>query len=181
VVLTTAATVIASQAVISGAFTLVQQAIQLGAVPRLDVRQTSEESAGQVYVVTVRKPHQTAQLSSISHEEIGVYRCVGVWRAGFGGAGGSVGDCWISGGSTRLHGPCAISVLISRKWLQAASVASQSCVPCPRSKHHSCPFEPGPGIPACASMIATPAIVAHMTSPFLALHDRQLVNTVNLR
>ena len=48
--LTTVATVIASQAVISGAFTLVQQAIQLGAVPRLEVRQTSEESAGQVYV-----------------------------------------------------------------------------------------------------------------------------------
>ena len=50
VVLTTAATVIASQAVISGAFALVQQAIQLGALPRLEVRQTSEESAGQVYV-----------------------------------------------------------------------------------------------------------------------------------
>ncbi len=50
VVLTTAATVIASQAVISGAFALVQQAIQLGAVPRLEVRQTSDESIGQVYV-----------------------------------------------------------------------------------------------------------------------------------
>ncbi len=48
--LTTAATIIASQAVLSGAFALVQQAIQLGAVPRLEVRQTSEESAGQVYV-----------------------------------------------------------------------------------------------------------------------------------
>jgi KUP system potassium uptake protein len=48
--LTTAATVIASQAVISGAFTLVQQAIQLGTVPRLEVRQTSEEAVGQVYV-----------------------------------------------------------------------------------------------------------------------------------
>ena len=48
--LTTAATIIASQAVLSGAFALVQQAIQLGAVPRLDVRQTSEKSAGQVYV-----------------------------------------------------------------------------------------------------------------------------------
>ncbi len=48
--LTTAATIIASQAVLSGAFALVQQAIQLGAVPRLDVRQTSQESAGQVYV-----------------------------------------------------------------------------------------------------------------------------------
>jgi KUP system potassium uptake protein len=53
VILTTAATVIASQAVLSGAFALVQQAIQLGAIPRLDVRQTSEESAGQVYVPQV--------------------------------------------------------------------------------------------------------------------------------
>jgi KUP system potassium uptake protein len=50
VVLTTAATIIASQAVISGAFALVQQAIQLGVVPRLEVHQTSDESAGQVYV-----------------------------------------------------------------------------------------------------------------------------------
>lgn len=50
VMLTTAATIIASQAVISGAFALVQQAIQLGALPRLEIRQTSAESAGQVYV-----------------------------------------------------------------------------------------------------------------------------------
>ena len=48
--LATAATVIASQAVISGAFALVQQAIQLGAVPRLEVRQTSQETVGQVYL-----------------------------------------------------------------------------------------------------------------------------------
>ena len=53
ILLTTAATVIASQAVLSGAFALVQQAIQLGAIPRLDVRQTSEELAGQVYVPQV--------------------------------------------------------------------------------------------------------------------------------
>ena len=53
VLLATAATVIASQAVISGAFTLVQQAIQMGHVPRLDVRQTSAEAAGQVYLPQV--------------------------------------------------------------------------------------------------------------------------------
>ena len=53
VLLATAATVIASQAVISGAFALVQQAIQLGALPRLDVRQTSDETVGQVYVPQV--------------------------------------------------------------------------------------------------------------------------------
>jgi KUP system potassium uptake protein len=53
VVLTTAATIIASQAVLSGAFALVQQAVQLGVLPRLDVRQTSDERAGQVYVPQV--------------------------------------------------------------------------------------------------------------------------------
>ena len=50
VLLATAATVIASQAVISGAFSLSQQAMQLGLLPRLDVRQTSAEAIGQVYV-----------------------------------------------------------------------------------------------------------------------------------
>ena len=50
VALATAATVIASQAVISGAFSLTQQAMQLGLLPRLDIRQTSKEAVGQVYV-----------------------------------------------------------------------------------------------------------------------------------
>ena len=50
VLLATAATVIASQAVISGAFSLSQQAMQLGLLPRLDIRQTSAEAIGQVYV-----------------------------------------------------------------------------------------------------------------------------------
>ena len=50
VLLATAATVIASQAVISGAFSLSQQAMQLSLLPRLDVRQTSKEAIGQVYV-----------------------------------------------------------------------------------------------------------------------------------
>ena len=53
VLLGTMATVIASQAVISGAFALVQQAIQLGALPRLHVLQTSDEAEGQVYVSPV--------------------------------------------------------------------------------------------------------------------------------
>jgi KUP system potassium uptake protein len=48
--LATAATVIASQAVISGAFSLSQQAMQLSLLPRLDVQQTSEQTIGQVYV-----------------------------------------------------------------------------------------------------------------------------------
>jgi KUP system potassium uptake protein len=50
VVLATAATVIASQAVISGAFSIAQQAAELGYLPRLRVLHTSERQIGQVYV-----------------------------------------------------------------------------------------------------------------------------------
>jgi len=53
VVLATAATVIASQAVISGAFSVSRQASQLGLLPPLTVRQTSDESAGQVYLPAI--------------------------------------------------------------------------------------------------------------------------------
>jgi len=50
VLLATLATVIASQAVISGAFSLTRQAVQLGEFPRLRIIQTSPETIGQVYV-----------------------------------------------------------------------------------------------------------------------------------
>ena len=53
VVLATVATVIASQAVISGAYSLSQQAIQLGLLPRLEIRHTSESHYGQIYVPRV--------------------------------------------------------------------------------------------------------------------------------
>ncbi len=50
ILLATAATVIASQAVITGAFSVASQAVQLGYLPRLRVRHTSESSIGQIYV-----------------------------------------------------------------------------------------------------------------------------------
>ncbi|MEO6526535.1 MAG: potassium transporter Kup [Gemmatimonadaceae bacterium] len=50
VILTTLATVIASQAVISGAFSLTRQAVQLGYLPRVDIEHTSETSIGQIYI-----------------------------------------------------------------------------------------------------------------------------------
>ena len=53
VVLATAATVIASQAVITGAFSLTRQAVQLGLLPRFEVRYTSETHAGQIYLPRV--------------------------------------------------------------------------------------------------------------------------------
>src|SRR5688500_16821821 len=50
VALTTLATVIASQAVISGAFSLTRQAVQLGYLPRMDIEHTSESQIGQIYI-----------------------------------------------------------------------------------------------------------------------------------
>ena len=50
VLLAIAATIIASQAVISGAFSLTQQAIQLGFMPRMRIMHTSESAAGQIYI-----------------------------------------------------------------------------------------------------------------------------------
>jgi KUP system potassium uptake protein len=49
VALATIATIIASQAVISGAFSITRQAVQLGYLPRLEIRHTSEQEIGQVY------------------------------------------------------------------------------------------------------------------------------------
>jgi KUP system potassium uptake protein len=51
--LATAATVIASQAMISGAFSLTRQAMQLGYMPRVGVEHTSEKEIGQIYISTV--------------------------------------------------------------------------------------------------------------------------------
>ncbi|MFO1170988.1 MAG: potassium transporter Kup [Hyphomicrobiaceae bacterium] len=53
VVLATLATIIASQAVITGAYSLTRQAIQLKLLPRLVIRHTSEEQAGQIYMPLV--------------------------------------------------------------------------------------------------------------------------------
>src|SRR5690606_21608444 len=53
VILASAAAFIASQAVISGAFSITHQAIQLGFVPRLSIRHTSDEHHGQIYIPLV--------------------------------------------------------------------------------------------------------------------------------
>ena len=53
IILAMLATIIASQAVISGAFSLTQQAIQLGFLPRMSILHTSEKAAGQIYIPAV--------------------------------------------------------------------------------------------------------------------------------
>ena len=53
VILATLATIIASQAIITGAFSMTRQAIQLGWLPRLRIKQTTAESYGQIYIGTI--------------------------------------------------------------------------------------------------------------------------------
>ena len=53
VILATIATIIASQAVISGAFSITQQAIQLGYTPRLEIQHTSDREIGQIYLPAI--------------------------------------------------------------------------------------------------------------------------------
>ena len=53
VFIATAATIIASQAVISGAFSVTHQAVQLGFLPRLKTQHTSEKALGQIYIPAV--------------------------------------------------------------------------------------------------------------------------------
>jgi len=69
IVLATAATVIASQAVITGAYSLVHQAIQLGLLPRLAILHTSASHVGQIYI-----PRVTISLL------VGVLLLVGLFR-----------------------------------------------------------------------------------------------------
>ncbi|PZN99911.1 MAG: potassium transporter Kup [Hyphomicrobiales bacterium] len=55
VILATVATIIASQAVITGAFSLTRQAIQLGLLPRMEIRYTSEQTSGQIYIPRINR------------------------------------------------------------------------------------------------------------------------------
>jgi KUP system potassium uptake protein len=55
IILAACATVIASQAVITGAFSITQQAIQLGLLPRLEIRHTSETQLGQIYLPLINR------------------------------------------------------------------------------------------------------------------------------
>ncbi|HET7083978.1 MAG TPA: potassium transporter Kup [Rhizomicrobium sp.] len=70
VVLATIATIIASQAVISGVFSITQQAVQLGQLPRMEIRHTSERERGQIYV-----PRSNAMLA------VGVVLIVLIFRS----------------------------------------------------------------------------------------------------
>ncbi len=65
VALATVATIIASQAVISGVFSLTRQAVQLGQLPRMNIVQTSREEYGQIYIPTVNWLLMTATIALV--------------------------------------------------------------------------------------------------------------------
>lgn len=65
VLLATMATVIASQAVISGAFSMMQQAVQMGLLPRLEIRHTSETLLGQIFMPRVNMILMTGVLALV--------------------------------------------------------------------------------------------------------------------
>jgi KUP system potassium uptake protein len=67
IILSTLATVIASQAVITGAYSVTRQAIQLGYWPRMEIIQTSESERGQIYMPTVNRLLLVAVISVILH------------------------------------------------------------------------------------------------------------------
>jgi KUP system potassium uptake protein len=69
ITLATLATVIASQAVISGAFSITKQAIQLGYWPRMEIIQTSEKEKGQIYMPTVNRLLLLSVIAVILHFE----------------------------------------------------------------------------------------------------------------
>jgi KUP system potassium uptake protein len=65
VVLATVATVIASQAVISGAFSMTKQAMQLGFLPRMQITHTSDKEIGQIYVPSVNNALLLAVIAAV--------------------------------------------------------------------------------------------------------------------
>ncbi len=101
VILATTASVIASQALISGIFSLAQQAIDLGFCPRLRIVHTSLEIKGQIYVPTVNYSLMVA--------------CLGV-VIGFGESSGLAGAYGIAVTGTMTITSTLFFVLITRRW-----------------------------------------------------------------
>ena len=110
VILATAATVIASQAVITGAFSLTHQAMQLGLLPRMLVRRTSETQAGQIYL-----PQINGMLL------VGVVVLVAVFKGS-----GALGDAYGLAVTGTMAVTTSLAFIVVRKlwrWPLIASVA----------------------------------------------------------
>lgn len=101
VILATMATVIASQAVISGAFSVTRQAVQLGYLPRLRILHTSERAEGQIYIPVVNWS---------------LLVLVILLAVGFGSSSNLAAAYGISVTGTMLAGTIMLSILIVEVW-----------------------------------------------------------------
>jgi KUP system potassium uptake protein len=101
VMLATMATVIASQAVITGAYSVVQQAVQLGLMPRLRIEHTSASAAGQIYIPAVNWALMTMVLLLI---------------LGFKESSNLAAAYGIAVTGTMFISTCMVAVLIQRVW-----------------------------------------------------------------
>ncbi len=100
VILATAATVIASQAVISGVFSVTTQAVSLGLLPRLRVEHSSADNAGQIYVPTMNWILMAAALALV---------------VGFGSSGALAGAYGLAvSGAMTIVTPLTLSLIKSR-------------------------------------------------------------------
>ena len=80
IALATAATIIASQAVITGAFSLTNQAVQLGLLPRLQIRRTSATQAGQIFIPRINVLLLIGVLLLGYRVPLVECACLGLWR-----------------------------------------------------------------------------------------------------
>ncbi len=101
VILATMATVIASQAVITGAFSVVQQGVQLGLMPRLKISHTSASEAGQIYIPSVNWALMIMVLLLV---------------LGFGESSNLAAAYGIAVTGTMFISTCMVAVLIRRVW-----------------------------------------------------------------
>ncbi len=108
------ATVIASQAVISGAFSLTRQAINLGQLPRMRVLQTSSEEAGQVYVPGINA--------------IFLFGAVGL-VIGFGSADRLAGAYGVGVASTMAITTVLLFFVAIERWRWSIALAAMICAP----------------------------------------------------
>ncbi|MCY1274785.1 Low affinity potassium transport system protein kup [compost metagenome] len=99
--LATLATIIASQAVISGAFSLSQQAIQLGYIPRMQVQHTSSAAQGQIYIGVVNWALMT---------------CVVLLVVGFGSSGALAAAYGVAVTTTMLIDTLLVSAVMLLLW-----------------------------------------------------------------
>lgn len=114
VLLATAASVIASQAVITGAFSIVRQAVQLGLLPRFEVRYTSATHAGQIYL-----PRVNLMLL------IGVLLLVGLFRT----SSGLAGAYGIAVSTTMVADTIMAFFVVWKLWNWRAAMAAALIVP----------------------------------------------------